>query len=197
MAGDLSFQSLLHGEFANIDDLLFPSAPTATGNYDPLTPVWPVTYDYGNPFPFNPCILQEKDGSLRISVEVPPKMPPPPSTAPFHLPQFYDFYTSPPQTPQLLSPCSPTLDNDQTMHPYPRPPVTIDTHASLHSPIDNVPPTPTSVCSHMEKSPKRIKTAAKKKYTCNYPGCNREFPRLYNLKSHMLCHSGIFIIIHD
>ncbi|RKO98175.1 hypothetical protein CXG81DRAFT_4430, partial [Caulochytrium protostelioides] len=25
---------------------------------------------------------------------------------------------------------------------------------------------------------------------CPYPGCGRGFPRFYNLKSHLLCHTG-------
>ncbi|KAJ3079959.1 Metallothionein expression activator [Quaeritorhiza haematococci] len=32
-------------------------------------------------------------------------------------------------------------------------------------------------------------TENKKPFTCPHPGCERSFPRYYNLKSHMLCHS--------
>lgn len=35
-----------------------------------------------------------------------------------------------------------------------------------------------------------VKSNAKKTYDCDFPGCNRVFPRLYNLKSHQLCHTG-------
>lgn len=33
-------------------------------------------------------------------------------------------------------------------------------------------------------------TTIPKKYPCPHFGCNRTFPRSYNLKSHLLCHSG-------
>lgn len=28
-------------------------------------------------------------------------------------------------------------------------------------------------------------------FQCSYPGCDARFPRMYNLKSHMLCHTGM------
>ncbi|RKP04240.1 hypothetical protein CXG81DRAFT_8173, partial [Caulochytrium protostelioides] len=31
----------------------------------------------------------------------------------------------------------------------------------------------------------------RKMYPCLYPGCDRAFPRFYNLKSHLLCHSQV------
>ena len=31
-----------------------------------------------------------------------------------------------------------------------------------------------------------------KPFQCTYPGCDARFPRMYNLKSHMLCHTGNF-----
>ena len=44
---------------------------------------------------------------------------------------------------------------------------------------------------HKRKRADRGKTdVPKKKYQCNFPGCNKIFPRLYNLKSHFLCHTG-------
>lgn len=33
-------------------------------------------------------------------------------------------------------------------------------------------------------------TEEKKLHPCPHPGCNRKFTRLYNVKSHMVCHSG-------
>lgn len=30
-----------------------------------------------------------------------------------------------------------------------------------------------------------------KPFQCTYPGCEARFPRMYNLKSHMLCHTGM------
>ena len=33
-----------------------------------------------------------------------------------------------------------------------------------------------------------------KPFQCSYPGCEARFPRMYNLKSHMLCHTGNFLI---
>ena len=33
-----------------------------------------------------------------------------------------------------------------------------------------------------------------KPFQCSYPGCEARFPRMYNLKSHMLCHTGIYFV---
>ncbi|KAJ3195263.1 hypothetical protein HDU82_002186 [Entophlyctis luteolus] len=35
------------------------------------------------------------------------------------------------------------------------------------------------------------KPSATKSYACPYDGCDKTFPRQYNLKSHMFCHSGL------
>jgi hypothetical protein len=34
-------------------------------------------------------------------------------------------------------------------------------------------------------------TEKEKPFECSYPGCEARFPRMYNLKSHMLCHTGM------
>ncbi|KAJ3232525.1 hypothetical protein HDU78_006997 [Chytriomyces hyalinus] len=73
--------------------------------------------------------------------------------------------------------------------------------ASIHT---SQPSPPSTVQTHMKRSrsfstssspigsatSRSISTGAKV-FHCPYDGCNKTFPRQYNLKSHMFCHSGL------
>ena len=53
--------------------------------------------------------------------------------------------------------------------------------------------TPPMMSSSLMSSSSMMKPLEKEKpFKCNYPGCDARFPRMYNLKSHTLCHTGKF-----
>ena len=37
------------------------------------------------------------------------------------------------------------------------------------------------------------KNEKEKPFACPHAGCEARFPRMYNLKSHILCHTGMFL----
>lgn len=52
-----------------------------------------------------------------------------------------------------------------------------------------------NVCTSVDSPTRNVSgmknTEKEKPFQCTYPGCEARFPRMYNLKSHMLCHTGI------
>ncbi|KAJ3388000.1 hypothetical protein HDU80_011799 [Chytriomyces hyalinus] len=73
--------------------------------------------------------------------------------------------------------------------------------ASIHT---SQPSPPATVQTHMKRSrsfstssspvgsaTSRIISTGPKVFRCPYDGCDKTFPRQYNLKSHMFCHSGL------
>lgn len=97
-------------------------------------------------------------------------VPAPPSRLRLQIP--IESYYGAPGSPQVLSAITPS--------PYPPPTPDRSTQGPIRS----------ASSSSQSYYPSTAENTGPRRFTCPHPGCARSFPRQYNLKSHMLCHSG-------